>query len=103
MAGLMQAIEFRTSRIEEVEALVRARRGESDGTVIRGTITARLNQPGTYLTIIESHSSDAIASQRQSAVAASLVADLAGLCDGPPTIYTFQVGPVPHPRTPPSD
>jgi hypothetical protein len=103
MTGFMQAIEFTTSRFEEVEALVQARRGESEGTVIRGTITARLNRPGTYLTIIESDLPDAAQEHGSHRGATDLMAALAPLCDEPPRSYSLASASVPYPRQPDED
>jgi hypothetical protein len=57
MAGFVQIIEFKTSRIGEIEALLdemRAQR-EADGasSVRQATFTADRDRPGYYLSVIE--------------------------------------------------
>lgn len=97
MATRMQAIEFKTTRIAEIEALVRERRGRLGASVIHGTVTARRDRPGTYLTIVETASGTASESYRPHELD-GLVADLAALCDELPEVYDLGVGPIPEQR-----
>ncbi|MDT7716277.1 MAG: hypothetical protein QOH09_2269, partial [Pseudonocardiales bacterium] len=50
MAGFVQIVEFTTSRIEEVQALIDERRAqlEAGSTVQRLTATADRDRPGYY-------------------------------------------------------
>jgi hypothetical protein len=97
----MQAIEFKTTRIAEIEALVRARRGRVGGAVIHGTVTARRDRPGTYLTIVETASDlSLVGGGSGPPEVGGLVADLAALCDGPPEVYDLALGSIPEPRAP---
>jgi hypothetical protein len=93
----MQAIEFKTTRIAEIEALVRDRRGRLGASMIHGTVTARRDRPGTYLTIVETMSDPAANGHGQTEVG-GLVADLAALCDERPEVYELGVGPIPKQR-----
>ena len=57
MAGFTQIIEMQTSRIDEVEALIRELRNRLDdgrsSAPRRGTITADRDREGFYLSIVE--------------------------------------------------
>ncbi|MGH3873797.1 MAG: hypothetical protein ACRDSR_20225 [Pseudonocardiaceae bacterium] len=55
MAGFVQIVEFKTSRIEEIRVLADERRPqmEAGSTVRRITVTADRDRPGYYLSIIE--------------------------------------------------
>jgi hypothetical protein len=97
MAVRLQAIEFKTSKIEEIEALVRKTRDER-GPVIRGTITACRNQPGTYLTLVELPAGDAQPGSEASPETGRLVADMSRLCDEPPKLYSLGLPSLPKPR-----
>lgn len=97
MSIRMQAIEFKTTRIVEIEAMVRERRGRVGASVIHGTVTARRDRPGTYLTIVESPSGAASDGDGQHEVG-GLVADLAALCDERPEVYELGMGSIPEQR-----
>jgi hypothetical protein len=99
MAVRMQAIEFTTTKIDEIEALVRARRGRVGPSLIHGTVTARRDSPGTYLTIVET-AGEPSSEAAGSPVVADLMAELAQLCDTPPQVYDLALGSVPAPRAP---
>jgi hypothetical protein len=100
MAMRMQAIEFTTTRIAEIEALVRARRGRVGPWLFHGTVTARRDRPGTYLTIVETASDMSLVGGSGGSEVDALVADLAALCDGPPEVYDLALGSIPEPRVP---
>jgi quinol monooxygenase YgiN len=88
MAGFVQIIEFSTSRIDEIRALVEefraGREGSDDMSVARGTFTADRDQPGRYLNIVEFASYEAAMENSNRPETAEFAAKLAGLCDGPP-------------------
>ena len=101
MAMRMQAIEFKTTRLAEIEALIRARRGRVGGAVIHGTVTARRDRPGTYLTIVESASDlSFVGGGSRHPEVSQLVTELAALCDGPLEVYDLALGSIPEPRAP---
>ena len=52
MAGFVQIIEFKTSRYDEIRALVEERR-DRPGLAQGGMIAADRDQPGTYFNIVE--------------------------------------------------
>ena len=100
MAKRMQAIEFKTTRLAEIEALIRSRRGRVGAAVIHGTVTARRDRPDTYLTIIETASELSLAGGSGHAEVGGLVAELAALCEDPPEMYELALGSIPEPRVP---
>ena len=63
MAGFTQIIEMQTSRIDEVEALIRELRNRLDdgrsSAPRRGTITADRDREGFYLSVVEFDSYEA--------------------------------------------
>ncbi|MDQ4093571.1 MAG: hypothetical protein M3143_09275 [Actinomycetota bacterium] len=92
MAGFIQIIEYQTSRIDEVQALIDERRFQAgDTTVRRGTMTADRDRPGYYLTIIEFDSYEAAMENSNRPETGELAAKMAKLCDGPPTFYNLDV------------
>ncbi len=99
MTASLQAIEFKTTRIAEIEALVRERRGERGGSVVRGTITA-CREPGTYLTIVELPTGAPGAIPGSGGEPGRLLDELARLCDEPPTTYSLGPPSLPGPRRP---
>lgn len=99
MTASLQAIEFKTTRIAEIEALVRERRGERGGSVVRGTITA-CREPGTYVTIVELPSSTSPVAMGSGGEPGRLLDELARLCDEPPKMYSLGLPSLPSPRRP---
>ncbi|MDX6325379.1 MAG: hypothetical protein QOK15_1733 [Nocardioidaceae bacterium] len=100
MTSYLQAIEFTTSRIDEAEELIRARRARLGGAPSHGRVTACHGRPNTYVTIVESDASVPDEPGRGSPTATDLADELATLCDIPPTLYDLQSKAVPRPRTP---
>lgn len=95
MAGFVQIIEFKTSRIGEIEALVdemRAQR-EADGgsSVRRATFTADRDRPGYYFSIIEFDSYESAMENSARPETGEFAAQMAELCDGPPEFYNLDV------------
>ncbi len=93
MAGFIQIIEYQTSRIDEVQALIEERRSQmaGDTTVRRGTLTADRDRPGYYLSIIEFDSYESAMENSNRPETRELAASMAKLCDGPPTFYNLDV------------
>jgi hypothetical protein len=95
MARFVQIIEFKTSRISEIEALgneMRAQR-EADGasSVRRGTFTADRDRPGYYVNIIEFDSYESAMENSNRPETSDFAAQMAKLCDGPPKFYNLDV------------
>lgn len=93
MAGFIQIIEYQTSRIDDVQALINERRAQiaGDTTVRRGTMTADRDRPGYYLTIIEFDSYESAMENSNRPDTGEMAAKMAKLCDGPPTFYNLDV------------
>ncbi|HEY6422257.1 MAG TPA: hypothetical protein VIY28_03220 [Pseudonocardiaceae bacterium] len=93
MAGFVQIVEFKTSRIDEVKALAEEGRDqrEADTTVRRFTATADRDRPGYYLTVIEFDSYEAAMENSNRPETSEFAAQMAKLCDGPPKFYNLDV------------
>ena len=93
MGKFVQIIEYKTSRIDEVQALATERRPqmEAGSTVRRGTVTADRDRPGYYLTIIEFDSYESAMENSHRAQTSEFAAEMAKLCDGPPKFYNLDV------------
>ena len=85
MTRFVQIIEFRTSRIEEIEALGRPSRTEerTAPTFRRIQATADRDNPGTYLTIVEFESYESAMENSNRPETSEFAAKMAGwLADG---------------------
>jgi quinol monooxygenase YgiN len=93
MAGFIQIIEFRTSRIDEIQALADERSGQlrEGSTAHRVTVTADRDRPGYYLTIAEFDSYESAMENSNRPETSEFAAQMAKLCDGPPTFYNLDV------------
>src|SRR3954452_1400730 len=90
MTGFVQIIEFKTSRIDEVQKLseeVRASMSGRGGGPTRITVLADRDRPNTYLTIAEFPSLEVAEANSKSADTSEFAGKMAALCDGPPTFY----------------
>lgn len=85
MGKFVQIVEFRTSRIEEIEALGRPSRSEGSAptTFRRITATADRDRPGTYLMIVEFDSYESAMENSSRPETSEFAAKMAALCDGP--------------------
>lgn len=93
MARFVQIIEFKSSRIDEIRALVdegspRLREGS---TVHRVTMTADRDRPGYYFTIAEFDSYESAMENSNRPETNEFAAQMAKLCDGPATFYNLDV------------
>lgn len=93
MAGFVQIVEFTTSRIDEIETLVKERRPqmEAGSTAGRVTLTADRDRPGYYLTIIEFDSYEAAMAHSNRPETSEFAAEMAKLYDGPAKFYNLNV------------
>ena len=93
MTGFVQIVEFKTSRIDEIQAFVKERRPQmADGsTVLRLIATADRDRPGYYLSIIEFDSYEAAMENSNRPETSEFSAHMAKLCDGPPKFYNLDV------------
>lgn len=92
MAGFVQVIEIKTSRIDEVDALVdeiRARGGTMPMT--RATMTADRDRPGYYLSILEFDSYEQAMENSEKPETTEMAGKMASLCDEAPKFYNLDV------------
>ena len=93
MARFVQIIEFKTSRIEEIEALGRPSRteGSTAPTFRRIQATADRDHPGTYLTIVEFDSYESAMENSNRPETSEFAAKMAALCDSPPVFRNLDL------------
>ena len=93
MARFVQIIEFKSSRIEEIEQLGRPSRteGTTAPTFRRIMATADRDSPGTYLTIVEFDSYDSAMENSNRPETSEFAAKMAALCDGPPVFRNLDL------------
>jgi uncharacterized protein (DUF1330 family) len=93
MAGFIQTIEYKTSKIDEVLAAVDAYLEESKGTRkgIRGTQTKDRDNENTYLEIVEFPSYEEAMENSSSPGTDAFATKMQSLCDGPPIFRNLDV------------
>ena len=93
MAGLVQIIEFKTSRIKEIEELGRPSRteGSTPPTFRRIVATADRDRPGSYFTIVDFDSFDSAMENSDRPETSEFAAKMAALCDGPVIFHNLDV------------
>ena len=96
MGGFVQIIEFQTSRVDEVRALVAQYREQrqaegAQGGPTRGVFTADRDRPGTFVNLIEFPSYEAAMENSNNPATSAMAAKMAELCDGPPRFYNLDV------------
>ena len=95
MTGFVQIIDFRTSRIDEVQALgdqyVAARTADGDTRVVRAVVTADRDDPGRFLNIVEFESYESAMENSARPETDAFAAQMAALCDEPPTFLNLDV------------
>lgn len=90
MAGFVQIIEWKTSRIDEVEKLqdeFRSTWAERQGGPTRITVLADRDRANTYMTIAEFASREEAEANSASPETSAFAGRMAELCDGQPTFY----------------
>jgi hypothetical protein len=96
MAGFVQVIEYRTSRIDEIQALAEQFRSSMPADVTAAaprkiTVTADRDREGYYVTIAEFDSYETAMENSKRPETTEFAARLAELCDGPPRFYNLDV------------
>ena len=92
MAGFVQIIEIKTSRIDEVDALIEEMRaGGGPMPMVRATMTADRDQPDRYLSILEFESYEAAMENSNRPETAEVAGKVAALCDEPPKFRNLDV------------
>jgi hypothetical protein len=96
MAGFVQIIEYRTSKPDEIKALMddygAKREAEGEGPApVRGITCADRDESGRYFAIVEFASyEDAMANSRR-ADTTEFSAQMMALCDGPGKFYNLDL------------
>ncbi|MGW6199672.1 hypothetical protein ACWF0M_26210 [Kribbella sp. NPDC055110] len=96
MAGFVQIIEYRTSKPDEIEALLedyRAKR-EAEGGGPMPTLSlacADRDEPGRYFAIVQFESYEAAMENSQRADTTEMSEKMMELCDGPGTFYNLDL------------
>ncbi|MDP9988433.1 hypothetical protein J2S98_003619 [Arthrobacter oryzae] len=93
MAGFVQIIEFKSSRIKEIEELGRPSRteGSTAPTFRRIVAAADRDNPGTYFTIVDFDSYDSAMKNSSRPETSEFAARMAELCDGPVIFHNLDV------------
>lgn len=92
MSGFVQIIEWRTSRIDDVEQLNkdwRERFPEMGPT--RVLVGADRDDAGAYMTVVEFESYEAAMKNSADPATSEFADRMAELCDGPPTFHNLDV------------
>jgi len=92
MAGFVQIIEFRSSRVDEIRALADEYTEQRQaGTGIRGRVCADRDDPGRFFNVVEFESYEAAMENSNRPETSEFASKMAALCDGPPTFYNLDV------------
>jgi hypothetical protein len=91
--GFVQVIEFRTDRIDEVNALIDEwiKTSEEWRTPTRGTLGSDRDQPGTYIQIVEFPSYELAMENSNRPETGEFASRLAALCLGEATFRNLDV------------
>ncbi len=89
----IQIIEYKTSRIDELNAAMDQWLAATEGTrtALRGIQAQDRDQPGTYVNIVEFPSYEAAMENSNKPETGEFAARLTALCDGPPTFRNLDV------------
>lgn len=92
MAGFAQLIEWKTSRIDEVEKLNEDWRDRFPAMgPTRVTVCADRENQGTYLTFVEFTSHEEAMQNNEDPATAEFAERMQALCDGPPTFHNLDI------------
>lgn len=92
MAGFVQIIEMKTSRIDEIDALVDGLRDTgAPMPMVRATMTGDRDRPDHYVTIIEFESYEEAMANSNKPETTEMAQRMADLCDEPPKFYNLDV------------
>lgn len=92
MAAFVQIIEIKTSRIDEVDALVEEMRSRGGPMpMVRATMTADRDRPDHYVSILEFDSYEEAMANSNQPETSDIAKRMAALCDAPPKFYNLDI------------
>lgn len=93
MPGFVQIMEFKTSRIDEVEALSKKMEEERGDALLatKATITADRDRAGYYVVIVEFDSYEAAMKNSNDPETGKFAEQMRALLDGPPSFLNLDV------------
>jgi hypothetical protein len=94
VSGFVQIIEFTSTRIDEIRAMMDEREeggALADSLVLRGVTAADRDRPNTYMSIIEFESYEAAMENSARPETSEMASSFAELCDGPPRFHNLDV------------
>jgi hypothetical protein len=91
--GFVQLMEFKTSRIDEVDAIVDKMRAERGDALLatRATSATDRDRPGYYFSIVEFNSYEEAMKNSNDPATSAFASQMAALLDGPPKFYNLDV------------
>jgi predicted outer membrane protein len=93
MAGFVQIMEIKTSRIDDVEAFAKRMQEERGDALLssKATVTADRDRPGYYLIIVEFESYERAMENSSDPETGKYAQQMSELLDGPPKFYNLDV------------
>jgi hypothetical protein len=93
MPGFVQIMEFETSRIDEVIALIEKMRVDRGDSLLStaAKLTADRDRPGSYVNIIEFDSYEAAMENSNDPATSEFAQTMGALLDGPPRFLNLDV------------
>jgi hypothetical protein len=93
MPGFVQIMEIKTSRIDELEALVKKMQEERGDSLLstRAVLTADRDHPGCYVNIIEFSSYEEAMKNSNDPATSEFAKEMGALLEGPPKFYNLDV------------
>ncbi|HZM55442.1 MAG TPA: hypothetical protein VFC03_10500 [Acidimicrobiales bacterium] len=93
MPGFVQIMEIKTSRIDELEALVKKMQEERGDSLLstRAVLTADRDRPGYYVNIIEFNSYEEAMKNSNDPATSEFAKEMGALLEGPPKFYNLDV------------
>jgi len=91
--GFIQLIEYKTTRIDELNAVMDAWLAKTEGTRLasRGVQTQDRDNANTYVQIVEFPSYEDAMANSNMPETNEIATQMAALCDGPPTFRNLDV------------
>jgi len=100
MPGFVQIMEFETTRIDELEALMKQYQEDRGDALLasKATLTEDRNRPGHYFAIVEFDSYDEAMKNSNDSATAEMAEKMSALLNGPQIFHDLDVRTVLHAR-----